>query len=103
MYVGLTRGKEANHLYVETEEARPMSDVLATIVGHSDGMPSAAETIRAERARADDLALIDQTATSSNAPAPSDSTNSWATRSMWQTCPRSGVERGGRTACTHKR
>ncbi|WP_161885521.1 ATP-binding domain-containing protein [Marisediminicola antarctica] len=26
-YVGLTRGKEANHLYVETEEAQPVSDV----------------------------------------------------------------------------
>ena len=37
MYVGLTRGKEASHLYVETEGAQPMRDVLATIVGHGDG------------------------------------------------------------------
>jgi hypothetical protein len=57
----LTRGKEANHLYVETEDAQPMSDVLATIAGHSDGMLSATETIRAEQARVDDLVtLIDQ-------------------------------------------
>ena len=47
VYVGLTRGKEANHLYVETEDAQPMSDVLATIAGHSDVMLSATETIRA--------------------------------------------------------
>ncbi|TFC87134.1 MobF family relaxase [Cryobacterium sp. TMT3-29-2] len=61
VYVGLTRGKEANHLYVETEDAQPMSDVLATIAGHSDGMLSATETIRAEQARVDDLVtLIDQ-------------------------------------------
>ena len=61
VYVGLTRGKEANHLYVETEDAQPMSDVLATIAAHSDGMLSAHEVIRAEQARVDDLAtLIDQ-------------------------------------------
>ncbi|TFC63808.1 MobF family relaxase [Cryobacterium sp. TMT2-4] len=61
VYVGLTRGKEANHLYVETEDAQPMSDVLATIAGHSEGMLSATETIRAEQARVDDLVtLIDQ-------------------------------------------
>ncbi|TFC94499.1 MULTISPECIES: MobF family relaxase [Cryobacterium] len=61
VYVGLTRGKEANHLYVETEDAQPMSDVLSTIAGHSDGMLSATETIRAEQARVDDLVtLIDQ-------------------------------------------
>ncbi|WP_158252101.1 helicase C-terminal domain-containing protein, partial [Cryobacterium sp. M23] len=61
VYVGMTRGKEANHLYVETEDAQPMSDVLATIAGHSDGMLSATETIRAEQARVDDLVtLIDQ-------------------------------------------
>ena len=61
VYVGLTRGKEANHLYVETEDAQPMSDVLAAIAGHSDGMLSATETIRAEQARVDDLVtLIDQ-------------------------------------------
>ncbi|TFC77458.1 conjugal transfer protein, Dtr system [Cryobacterium cheniae] len=61
VYVGLTRGKETNHLYVETEDAQPMSDVLATIAGHSDGMLSATETIRAEQARVDDLVtLIDQ-------------------------------------------
>lgn len=60
-YVGLTRGKEANHLYVETEDAQPMSDVLASIAGHSDGMLSAHESIRAEQARVDDLStLIDQ-------------------------------------------
>jgi len=60
-YVGLTRGKEANHLYVETEEAQPMSDVLTSIADHSDGMLSAHESIRAEQARVDDLAtLIDQ-------------------------------------------
>jgi conjugative relaxase-like TrwC/TraI family protein len=61
VYVGLTRGKEANHLYVETEDAQPMSDVLASIAGHSDGMLSATESIRAEQARVDDLVtLIDQ-------------------------------------------
>ncbi|MDJ0324374.1 MobF family relaxase [Cryobacterium sp. PH31-AA6] len=61
VYVGLTRGKEANHLYVETEDAQPMSDVLASIAGHSDGMLSATETIRAEQTRVDDLVtLIDQ-------------------------------------------
>ncbi|WP_146069289.1 MobF family relaxase, partial [Cryobacterium sp. Y11] len=61
IYVGVTRGKEANFLYVEIEEAQPMSDVLATIAGHSDGMLSAHESIRAEQARVDDLAtLIDQ-------------------------------------------
>ncbi|WP_158252157.1 helicase C-terminal domain-containing protein, partial [Cryobacterium sp. M23] len=61
VYVGLTRGKEANHLYVETEDAQPMSDVLATIAGHSDGTLSATETIRTEQARVDDLVtLIDQ-------------------------------------------
>ena len=60
-YVGLTRGKEANHLYVETEDAQPTSDVLASIAGHSEGMLSATETIRAEHARVDDLVtLIDQ-------------------------------------------
>ncbi|KFF58202.1 hypothetical protein JF66_20320, partial [Cryobacterium sp. MLB-32] len=60
-YVGLTRGREENRLYVETEEAQPMSEVLASIAGHSDGMLSAHETIRAEQARVDDLTiLIDQ-------------------------------------------
>lgn len=61
VYVGLTRGKEANHLYVETQDAQPISDVLASIAGHSDGMLSTTETIRAEQARVDDLVtLIDQ-------------------------------------------
>ena len=60
-YVGLTRGKLSNHLYVETEEAQPMSDVLEQIAGNADGMLSATETIRAEQARVDDLpTLIDQ-------------------------------------------
>ncbi|MGO4785180.1 MobF family relaxase [Cryobacterium sp. W22_MBD10_FK3] len=61
VYVGLTRGKEANHLYVETEDAQPVSDVLDSIARHSAGLLSATETIRAEQARVDDLVtLIDQ-------------------------------------------
>jgi len=60
-YVGLTRGREANHLYVETEAAQPVSDVLEQIAGNAHGMLSATETIRAEQARVDDLvSLIDQ-------------------------------------------
>ena len=60
-YVGLTRGREANHLYVETEDAQPVSDVLGQIAGNADGMLSATETIRAEQARVDDLVtLVDQ-------------------------------------------
>jgi len=60
-YVGLTRGREANHLYVETEEAQPVSDVLGQIASNADGMLSATETIRAEQARVDDLVtLVDQ-------------------------------------------
>jgi len=60
-YVGLTRGREANHLYVETEEAQPVRDVLGQIAGNADGMLSATETIRAEQARVDDLVtLVDQ-------------------------------------------
>jgi conjugative relaxase-like TrwC/TraI family protein len=60
-YVGLTRGKMENRLYVETADAQPVSDVLDQIAGNADGMLSATETIRAEQARVDDLAtLIDQ-------------------------------------------
>ncbi|TFC92997.1 MULTISPECIES: MobF family relaxase [Cryobacterium] len=60
-YVGLTRGKHENHLYVETADAQPVSDVLDQIAGNADGMLSATETIRAEQARVDDLVtLIDQ-------------------------------------------
>ncbi|HAQ9631223.1 TPA: ATP-binding domain-containing protein, partial [Enterococcus faecium] len=60
-YVGLTRGREANHLYVETGEAQPVRDVLDQIAGNADGMLSATETIRAEQARVDDLVtLVDQ-------------------------------------------
>jgi conjugative relaxase-like TrwC/TraI family protein len=60
-YVGLSRGKHENHLYVETADAQPVSDVLAQIAGNTDGMLSATETIRAEQARVDDLVtLIDQ-------------------------------------------
>ncbi|ROS48757.1 MobF family relaxase [Frigoribacterium sp. PhB118] len=60
-YVGLTRGREANHLYVETGEAQPVRDVLEQIAGNADGMLSATETIRAEQARVDDLVtLVDQ-------------------------------------------
>jgi conjugative relaxase-like TrwC/TraI family protein len=60
-YVGLTRGRHENHLYVETSDAQPVSDVLEQISGNSAGMLSATETIRAEQARVDDLAtLIDQ-------------------------------------------
>lgn len=60
-YVGLTRGKHENHLYVETADAQPVSDVLDQIAGNADGMLSATETIRAEQARVYDLVtLIDQ-------------------------------------------
>jgi len=60
-YVGLTRGKHENHLYVETEEAQPVSEVLASIARTSDATLSATETIRAEHARVDGLVtLIDQ-------------------------------------------
>jgi conjugative relaxase-like TrwC/TraI family protein len=60
-YVGLTRGKHENRLYVETADAQPVSDVLDQIAGNTFGMLSATETIRAEQARVDDLVtLIDQ-------------------------------------------
>ncbi|HEV7949449.1 MAG TPA: MobF family relaxase, partial [Glaciihabitans sp.] len=60
-YVGLTRGRHANQLYVETADAQPVSDVLKQIADNSAGMLSATETIRAEQARVDDLTgLIDQ-------------------------------------------
>ena len=60
-YVGMTRGRHENHLYVETADAQPVSDVLEQIVGNSVGLLSATETIRAEQARVDDLVtLIDQ-------------------------------------------
>jgi conjugative relaxase-like TrwC/TraI family protein len=60
-YVGLTRGKQENHLYVETADAQPVSDVLDQIAKNADGMLSATETIRAEQARVVDLVtLIDQ-------------------------------------------
>ncbi|GAA4266600.1 MobF family relaxase [Frondihabitans peucedani] len=60
-YVGLTRGRLENHLYVETEEAQPVSEVLASIARTSDARLSATETIRNEHARVDNLVtLIDQ-------------------------------------------
>jgi conjugative relaxase-like TrwC/TraI family protein len=60
-YVGMTRGRHENHLYVETADAQPVSEVLESISANSAGMLSATETIRAEQARVDDLAtLIDQ-------------------------------------------
>ena len=60
-YVGLTRGREENRQYVETEETQPMSEVLESIAGHSDGILSAHESIRAEQARVDDpTTLFDQ-------------------------------------------
>lgn len=60
-YVGLTRGKQENHLYVETEDAQPVSDVLASIARTSDRTLSATETIRDEQSRVDNLVtLIDQ-------------------------------------------
>ncbi|MGA1813712.1 MobF family relaxase [Frondihabitans sp. 4ASC-45] len=60
-YVGLTRGRHENHLYVETEEAQPVSEVLASIARTSDATVSATETIRNEHARVDNLVtLIDQ-------------------------------------------
>jgi conjugative relaxase-like TrwC/TraI family protein len=60
-YVGLTRGRHENHLYVETADAQPVSEVLNGIAANSAGMLSATETIRAEQNRVDDLVtLIDQ-------------------------------------------
>jgi len=60
-YVAMTRGKESNRLYVEVDDAQPVSDVLGQIANHSEGMMSANETIRAEQARVDDLVtLVDQ-------------------------------------------
>jgi conjugative relaxase-like TrwC/TraI family protein len=60
-YVAMTRGKESNRLYVEVDDAQPVSDVLGQIAGNSEGMMSANETIRAEQARVDDLVtLVDQ-------------------------------------------
>jgi ATP-dependent exoDNAse (exonuclease V) alpha subunit len=47
-YVAMTRGKESNRLYVEVDDAQPVSDVLAQIANNSEGMMSANETIRAE-------------------------------------------------------
>jgi hypothetical protein len=60
-YVAMTRGKESNRLYVEVDDAQPVSDVLGQIANNSEGMMSANETIRAEQARVDDLVtLVDQ-------------------------------------------
>jgi len=60
-YVGLTRGKETNRLYVEVADAQPMAEVLGQIAGNAEGMMSANESIRAEQARVDDLVtLVDQ-------------------------------------------
>lgn len=60
-YVGLTRGKHENHLYVETEEAQPVSEVLESIARTSDATLSATESIRDEAGRVDNLVtLIDQ-------------------------------------------
>lgn len=60
-YVGLTRGKHENHLYVETEEAQPVFEVLESIARTSDATLSATESIRDEAGRVDNLVtLIDQ-------------------------------------------
>ena len=60
-YVAMTRGKESNRLYVEVDDAQPVSDVLGQIANNSEGMMSANETIRAEQARVDDLVtLVDE-------------------------------------------
>ena len=60
-YVAMTRGKESNRLYVEVDDAQPVSDVLGQVANNSQGMMSANETIRAEQARVNDLVtLVDQ-------------------------------------------
>lgn len=57
----MTRGKESHRLYVEVDDAQPVSGVLSQIANTSEGMMSANATIRAEQARVDDLVtLVDE-------------------------------------------
>jgi len=57
-YVGLTRGRSENRIYVETADAESMVDVLAKISQHADTAVSAHETIREEQKRMNDLVTL---------------------------------------------
>ena len=60
-YVGLTRGRQENRLYVETEDAQPVTEILDAIARTSDATISATESIRAEQDRVDHVVtLMDQ-------------------------------------------
>jgi hypothetical protein len=60
-YTGLTRGKDANYLFLELGDGDTVRDALDQISSRYEGLLSAHETIRAEQDRVDDLVtLIDQ-------------------------------------------
>ncbi|KQQ18761.1 hypothetical protein ASF48_17745 [Rathayibacter sp. Leaf299] len=54
-YVGLTRGRYENRLYVAVEDAEHIDDALARIAGNIDRTLSATETIRQEQDRVGSL------------------------------------------------
>jgi conjugative relaxase-like TrwC/TraI family protein len=57
-YVGLTRGRETNRIYVETGDGEAMADVLAQIGRQVDTSPSAHEAIRQEQQRMNDVVTL---------------------------------------------
>lgn len=57
-YVGLTRGRHENRLYVETETGQGVDDVLETIAGNHDTHYSAHEAMRAEQDRAENIVSL---------------------------------------------
>lgn len=57
-YVGLTRGRVDNRLYVSATDGQDMRDVLGTIAANHDGTLSAHESIRAEQTRVDSVPVL---------------------------------------------
>ncbi|MHA7174859.1 MobF family relaxase [Arthrobacter monumenti] len=57
-YVGLTRGREENHMFVATEHGQDVTDVLSTIAGNNTSMLSAHDAAEMESARVDSLAAL---------------------------------------------
>jgi len=57
-YVGLTRGRDSNRIYVETGEAESMGDVLSQIGRRVDTSLSAHEAIRQEQQRMNDVVTL---------------------------------------------
>ncbi|MFD0574096.1 hypothetical protein ACFQ0T_38885 [Kitasatospora gansuensis] len=54
-YVGATRGRDTNHLYVTRAEGQSLDLALLRIATNSDQVPSALETLKAEQRRSRDI------------------------------------------------